>query len=399
MKNYSISKFIFILTPFVFSFAFGLDIYIPVVPQMADIFTTTPRMIQLTLSLFLLTTGVAQLLIGPLSDQYGRKVIFYVSSLIFVLGSLGCAFSNHIIELLVFRTITALGACGMLVTSFAIVRDLFSNEESAKMFSFLNGAIGISPTFAPILGGYLAHYFGWQSNFLFLSLIGLFAFVVTKLFIKETHPRHVRVNMDRALFQRYWMILRNKQFMAYSLLAGLAEGIFFCFFSISPFIIIDKLNVPLYQFGYYFAVFGSVISLGGFASGKFIEKVGIRKTIAIGISMMFIGGLSMLIWYAFASLTLSGFLIPMAIACTGAMFLVGSSASGALQPFGKIAGTASAAFGFIEFAVPSIAGSLLMLFSTDSTIPYGITIVIIATLSLKLFTMTQESTLTDPIQS
>lgn len=385
MKNYKVHQLILILTPFVFSFAFGLDIYIPIVPQMAQIFDTTPELIQLTLSLFLLITGVGQLFIGPLSDQYGRKVIFYASSLCYAFGSLGCAISGNIVWLIFMRMVSSFGACGMLVNSFALVRDLYSNEKSAKMYSFLNGAIGVSPTFAPIIGGYLAVYYGWQSVFLFLAIVGFFAFFVSMYFVEETLSLEKRVKMDRTVFRRYWNIFCDRQFIVYSSIAGFGEAVFFCFFSISPFIIIDLHGIPTQQFGYYFAVFGAVIGLGGFASGKLIEKIGISSTIAMGILLMFLGGLSMLIWHHLASLTLQGFLIPMAVACTGAMFVVGGSASKALEPFGLTAGTASAAFGALDFSISAVVGSLLMLFPTDSVVPYGFFIIVLSAGSFCLF--------------
>jgi MFS transporter, DHA1 family, chloramphenicol/florfenicol resistance protein len=385
MHKYKISQLVFILTPFVFSFAFGLDIYIPIVPQMAEIFNTSPALIQLTLSLFLFITGVGQLVIGPLSDQFGRKIIFYWSAACFTIGSIGCVLSPSITWLIIARLISSLGACGMLVTSFALIRDLYNSEESAKIYSFLNGAIGISPTFAPIIGGYLAVYWGWQSIFFFLAAIGIFSFVNTNLFVQETHPNDLRVRMDKNLFIRYWQIFANKQFLIYSAIAGFAEAVFFCFFSISPFIIIDELGIPTQEFGYYFAAFGMVIAVGGFASGKVIEKIGIQPTIAMGIILMLIGGISMLVWDYLDALSLQGFLFPMIIACTGAMFIIGGSASAALEPFGLIAGTAAAAFGAVEFSISAFIGSLLMFFPTSSTIPYGIIIVLMSTFSLFLF--------------
>lgn len=387
MKNYSIFKLILILTPFVFSFAFGLDIYIPIVPQMTEIFSTTPSLIQLTLSLFLLITGLGQLFIGPLSDQFGRKKIFYASSFLFGAGSLACALTDQISWLIVARLISAFGACGMLVNSFALVRDLYVGNEGAKIYSFLNGAIGISPTFAPILGGYLNLYFGWQSIFIFLGLIGIGSILITKFYIEETHPKDMRVKFDGKVFKRYFNILRNRQFLIFALIAGCAESVFFCFFSISPFMIIDVHGVPSHQFGYYFASFGSVIAFGGFIGGKITEKRGVQKTIAYGISLMFLGGCSMLVWHFMHGPSLSGFLIPMSIACTGAMFLVGGTASLALEPFALVAGTASAAFGSLEFGIASIIGSILMLFPVVSSLPYSLFIIGLSLISLRLFTM------------
>ncbi len=385
MSNYKIYQIILLLTPFVFSFAFGLDIYIPIIPQMTEIFDTTPAMVHLTLSLFLGATGLGQLFIGPLSDRFGRKIVFYLASFLYITGSLLCAVAPHIGVLIVGRLICAFGACGMLVTAFALIRDLYSQEESAKMYSYLNGAVGISPTFAPIIGGYLSVYLGWQSVFIFLSLIGFCTLFVTWAFIGETHTKEKRVSLDKEILNRYRTIFRNKQFLIYTLIASLAEGIFFCFFSISPFIIIDLLHVETQNFGYYFALFGGVIALGGAGSGKLIEHKGIQATIRSGIALMLLGGVCMLSWDYFAGLTFIGFLFPMILACTGAIFVIGACASKALEPFAPIAGTAAAALGAMEFGLSSVIGAMLMLFPVTSTVPYGVVIVISGLLCVVLY--------------
>lgn len=385
MHHYKMYQLILLLTPFVFSFALGLDIYIPVVPQMTKIFDTTPALIHLTLSLFLCTTGLGQLFVGPFADRYGRKIIFYLSSLSFLFGSLLCAFAPDIVWLIMGRFIAALGACGLLVASFALVRDMYSADESARIYSFLNGAIGISPTFAPMIGGYLALYLGWQSVFIFLAAIGALTLFTTRYFIQETHAVEKRTPIDKTILSRYFEIFTTRQFLIFSSISGLAEGVFFCFFSISPFIIIDLLGVATENFGYYFATFGLVIGLGGFASGKLIEKSGVNTTIMTGIFLMLIGGCTMLAWHSIEGLSLTGFLFPMVLSCTGAIFVVGACASAALEPFAAIAGTAAAAFGAFQFSLSALIGAGLMLFPIVSTVPYGIIIVFSGIASFVLF--------------
>ncbi len=388
MKKYSQFQLVAILTPFVFSFAFGLDIYIPMLPQMIEIFDTTPALVQLTMSLFLFITGLGQLFIGPLADRFGRKPTLYASALFFAFGALCCAHAGDIAQLIVARVLTSIGACGMLVTSFAMVRDLYSNDESAKMYSLLKGAIGISPTIAPILGGYLYFFFGWQSVFYFLSAIGIFAFFITKRFIQETLPTVNQVKIDWSLFRRYKAVVSNPKFMVFAAMTGLAEAVFFCFLSVSPFIIITLHGVPVHEFGYYFALFGCVISLGGLASGKVLEKIGILPTLKVGILLMFIGGSSMLAWHMLAASSLTGFLLPMIIACMGAMFIIGGSASAALEPFEAIAGTAAAALGAGQFSISALLGSLLLLFPiTNAT--YAISILLIAITTTAIFALRQ----------
>jgi hypothetical protein len=176
------------------------------------------------------------------------------------------------------------------------------------------------------------------------------------------------------------------------MIAGFADAIFFCFFLTSPFIIIELLGVPINQFGYYFAAFGGVIALGGLIGGKCVEKIGIQLTMRVGLGLMMGGGILMLSWHYLYALSLGGFLIPMVVACMGGMFLIGASASVALEPFGAIAGTASAAFGAMEFGISAIVGILMMFFPITSTVPYGVAIVILSGLSWGLFFSLPQST-------
>tara|TARA_R110000868_G_scaffold8205_3_gene42501 strand:+ start:95875 stop:97050 length:1176 start_codon:yes stop_codon:yes gene_type:complete len=382
MKHYKTSTLILILAPFVFSFAFGLDIYVPIVPEMKVLFHTSQANIQLTLSLFLLTAGVGQLFVGPLSDQIGRYRAMLFSCCFFIIGSAACALAPNITVLVIARVVCAFGTCGMLAVAFAIIRDMYSGDEGAQLYSFLNGAIGVSPTFAPIIGGYLAVWLGWSAVFWFLVGLGALALILTKLTITETLPMKKRVPFDFAIFKRYWGIFTNRQFLRYGLFAGFGITVFFCFFSVSPFIIIKLLHVSVEHFGYYFAIFGIVIAMGSVVSGKVVVKIGIEHTIKIGLILIFIGGILMLAWYQLYGLSLTSFMVTTVIACVGAAFFVGPAASGALEPFGHIAGTASATLGCTQFTISAVIGTIMMHWPVTSSMSYAICILIVAVLAL-----------------
>lgn len=365
---------ILLFSPFVLSFALGLDVYLPITPIMTKIFNTSPSVIHLTLSIFLLMTGFSQIFIGPIADRYGRKFVLYFSSFSFAFGSLLCAIAPSIFWLLVGRFISALGASGLLVTPFAIIRDSYSGDEKAKMYSFITGAIGISPALAPVVGSYLFYYFGYQSIFLFLTFIGLINLFLTYFFLKETMSLK---NCEKEnLLTNYTSILTSKPFLYYTSLAGIAQGVFFCFFSISPFILIEINGVEPHHFGYYFAIFGISGILAGYAGGILIEKRGSQSILLLGIWLILIGGISVIFWYYLVGISLMGFLLPMVISSTGAVFLLGATASGALEPFPQCAGTAAAAYGALQFAIASLIGSTLMQIPIVTTLPYGFAIIL-----------------------
>lgn len=391
MKNYTLLQLVLILMSLVICFALGLDMYVPLLPQITEAFGTTPALAQLTMSLFLFTVAIGQLLLGPVSDHFGRKKVLIISACLFAIGSFSCVFSSHIWGLITMRVFSGVGACGLMVTSFAMVRDLVSEEESAKVFSFLNGATGISPTIAPIIGSYLCYFCGWQSVFIFLAIVGLVALFISSYFVQETVETTKKVPLDRQVFGRYRNIFSQRQFLTYASIAGFAQTVIFGFSSISPFIIIEHLKVPEEEFGYYFAAFGLVLCLGGFASGKLIEKIGTHQTFKLGVALMFAGGVSMAVWSLVTPLTLFGFLAPMIIACTGAILLAGGSISSALEPFPEMAGTASAAFGSLRFGLCSCIGASLMLFPVNTALPYATCILLMAALSALLYSLRPDS--------
>jgi DHA1 family bicyclomycin/chloramphenicol resistance-like MFS transporter len=378
MKHINIPTLILIFSPLILGFAFGLDIYAPVVPYVADIFNTSKFLVQMTLTLFLFFTGIGQLVIGPLSDRFGRRPIFYGSSVAYSMGALLCAFSPTIYILICGRILTSLGACGMLVTSIATVRDIYAGEKSAAILSFFHGVIGIAPLCAPLLGGYLFRYFGWHSVFCFLALLGLIAFLVTHFFIRETHDS---IKIKRNILSEYYIIFSDSSFLIYAFIVGAAEGVFFGFFSTSPFLIIEELGVKVEHFGFYFAIFGAVIVVGGFLSGLIVKRLGTKKTLSLGLLLIMLGGLFMLVGHYSVGLSFIAYLLPMSCAVLGAVIVVSTASALALEIFGTLAGAAAAALGAIEFALSALIGSLIMIFPSSSTLPYACAIIIIAFIS------------------
>lgn len=378
MKDRSVAYVVTVLAPLVFSFAMALDLYIPTVPEIAQVFHTNQSTVQLTLSLFMLTQGVGQLLFGPLSDQVGRKPVALCSAAIFCFASLGCAISVNVVQLIVWRIVEAAGACGMTVVAFAMVRDLFERDLSARVFSYLNSTIAVSPLLAPVIGGQMAVWLGWRSNFYLLAGIGVACMALVAFFMTETQAHHHKVRFDLGVFKRYRSIFCQRAFFPYVLLAACAISVFFCFFSISPFIIISLLHVPETHFGYYFAVLGVVFLVGSALAGKLTPRIGARAVLLSGIVLLFFGAVMMLGWYQLFGLSMAEFLVPLLFAGLGASFIAGSSAGLALERFGHMAGTAASLLGATQFMGSSIAGSIMMHRMIVSTQPYAVTLLVLS---------------------
>ncbi len=384
MKNYSTMRLVVLLAPLVFSFAMGQDIFVPEVPQLLAIFHTNQTYVQLTLSLFLVAAGAGQLIVGPLSDQFGRKYIVLLSTALYAIGSVIAALSPNIGILLFARIIQGIGACGMMVCAFAIVRDVFAGEQAAQVYSYLNGAIAVSPLLAPLLGGYLDAWFGWQAPFVCLAVLGIVTCALIIFFISETLLPAKRVVFDKRVFKNYWQVVRNRSFILYSFAAGSALACFFTFFSVSSYIIITLLKVPETHFGYYFAIIGITFFFSSLAAGRLVTRVGIFPQVMVGAVGLFVSGVWMLLWNLHSGTSLLSFMLPTALSSVSGAFLMGAGAGGALEPFGEIAGTASAMLGAFEFLFASLVGSIVMHWPVRSDLSYAIPLIVFGVLILLL---------------
>ncbi|WP_299491679.1 multidrug effflux MFS transporter [uncultured Shewanella sp.] len=382
LQSQPIFMVILILSPLIFSFALALDIYVPSIPAIKADFHASQLTVQLTISLFLLMTGLGELLMGPLSDQLGRLHIVFASVSLFILGSAICTFAGNIDILIIGRISQALGACGMMVSAFAIVRDLFSGDDCAKIYSFLNSTIALSPIFAPIIGGYLESWFSWRASFAALSIIGLIILISAKFTINETLAHHQRKKVDSHILKTYYDIFSHRQFLIYTCCASLGFASFMTFFSSSSYIIITLLHISPSHFGFYFASLGIVFFLGSFISGFCAKKVGTFHTVLCGATLMLISGICMLLWYAYFGLSMFGFMGPMMIMGLGGAMLMGAGAGGAIEPFGEMAGTASALFGCCEFVFAFLISTFVLQWKVTSTLPLSLTLIILGCLSI-----------------
>ena len=382
MWRHNTFKTIMILAPLTFAFAFALDIYIPAVPKLHTFFHTSNLKVQLTLSAFMLVNGFGQLIMGPIADQIGRQRLAIFCALLYTLGSILAA-SAHIIEFLIFsRMIQAAGACGLIVVSFAVVRDLYVGDKSGKMYSYLNGTIAISPMLAPIIGSYLDLSYGWRACFVFLTAIGILVLLLVILPFKETLAKPDRIKISSDVFSRYLTILKNKQFLQFAIISAAGVSCFFTYFSGSSIIYIKMLHTSEIEFSILFAFAAAVSILGSVSGGYLCEKIGINKTTAVGGGFLLISGVSMIVGYYILGMHILNFVASVLFMSVGATIALGASAGGAMEPFKEIAGTAAAMLGFIQFGVAGAVATVVIHFITHTYLPLAITLSVMGAITL-----------------
>lgn len=374
-------NFIFLLMPLVVAFAVAQDIYISSMPLVTKYFHVSPGVTQWTISIFFLTTGIGQLFMGPLSDSYGRRRIILISVLFFFIGSILCFVSPNPISLIISRGIEGLGACGMMVCAFSTVRDIFTGNEIGEVSSWLNSTIAFSPVIAPIIGGYLAFWYGWRANFIFLSIISAIILVIIIWRLKETHSKSNRVPFDNGVWGRYLKVLKNKTAMIYILCGSCALASFLTGFAVAPYLVENLMHKPETQFGYYWAIFGICYFLGCALGSRLVKIFGFLKCTFVGIIITIISGVLLLIMHYLVGLNNVG-LIPVLIYAVGGAIIFGSIPGGVLEPFGEIAGYAAALMGCCEFVAAFFVPLIVTQFRIASTIPLSLTYIILGCISL-----------------
>jgi len=376
------------LCPLVIALPFAMDIYVPAVPRITTVFHVSDAVMQLTLNLFMLVSGFVQLFVGPITDSYGRTRLTLVSLVCFSIGCLLCAYATSFSMLIFGRVVQAMGSCSMLMLGFAIARDLYTDTKLAVVYSYMNGAIAFSPMFAPFIGSFLDIKFGWPSTFESLLLIPLLALVLYFPLLGETLPLKNRTPLSFKILGSYKRILVHKSFLLFSLANAIGMSYLFVFCATSPVLLIKLLHVPEADYGFYFCFMGLSFFIGSLVSAKIVTRWGIYRTVLIGFAVTLLGGVLMLTWSIVAGLTINSFIWPMLPIGLGGTLCLGASNAGAMIPFGKEAGSASALLGALRFGFAGTVG-LVIAHSVHSVLPLAIPALIFSVVGGGLFLIYQ----------
>ena len=192
-------------------------IFLPAMIDIAAGLNTSVSLVQLALTAFMTGNAVGQLAMGPLSDYFGRRVVLLSGVTLLVLASLACAAAPNVETLLALRVLQALGPSATVSTARAVVRDLYGREAGAKAMSMLILAFSLGPILAPVIGGYVNHFFGWRAVFLFSALsVGLLGLWAWRGFPETHQTQRAQANPVRGMFIDYGQLLRDRAFLAYA---------------------------------------------------------------------------------------------------------------------------------------------------------------------------------------
>jgi len=358
-----------------------LSIFLASLPEMARYFDVPYALMQLAITGYLALTGVAHLLLGPISDRFGRRPVMLVSILLFIAASIGAVTVSGFEAFMVFRTLQAVIVSG-LVLSRTIVRDLVARERAASMIGYVTMGMSLAPMLAPPFGGYLAEHFGWQSNFHFLALFGSGVFVVCWYDLGETN-RYKMASFKQQM-HAYPKLLTSRRFWGYALTAAFTASTFFAYLGGAPYVGSEIYGLTSSQIGLYLMLTPIGYLIGNGISGRFSSRVGIYKMIGIGILVPFLGMLGALLCTLLGwDHPLAFFLFTVTIGLGNGMVLPNAMA-GMLDVHPELAGSASGLGGALMTiggaAFSTLSGALLTPHS--GPLPLILCIILAAVLAL-----------------
>ena len=338
----------------------AMDIYLASMPSMAGALAASDEKVQLTLSLYMYAWGAAQIVVGPLTDRFGRRPALMGGLGLFIAASAVCAAARNIDTLIVARVVQAVAMASVAVVPRAVVRDLYAGEQAARMLSLMGVVLGIAPVVAPIIGSHLHVWFGWQANFIFVAVYGVAALAGVIFALPETirsrSPQAMKVGV---MLGNYARLLRSRAYLGYLLIAAFATSGLFAFLAGSSFVFVSVIGTGEEGFGLLFGIVMAGNITGSTIGSRLVARLGIDRMLQYSTALMLVSGLAVAL-LAWARVTHPlAIVVPMFAFMVAFMTTMPQATAGALTPFPEMAGSASSLLSFCQLLLASTAALLV----------------------------------------
>jgi MFS transporter, DHA1 family, multidrug resistance protein len=349
------------------SSAMGVDGTLPLMPALGRAFGSDREAVQLTLTMFMFGIAIGQLVHGPISDRFGRKPAIVGGLLVNVLATAGCALSDSIEMLVVFRFIHGVAASSGWLIARAVIRDRHERDDAARVMSLMLIFHSAGPLLSPIIGAFLTVHYGWQAMFVFLSVYSLVIAIYFGLTFRETIPAIVPDALKPGPMLRIFAeISRSRAFWAYTACATATYGILFAFLSSSADVIINYFGESEIDYGFMFSGVMVGLVIGMLTGARLVSRFGGDNLLRWGMAVATVFGVLIMV-LAVASvdhwLAVVG---PMFFCMLSFALIFPQAIAGALQPFPHIAGAASSLVGFVQQVIGALTGVVLAAVSDGS---------------------------------
>ena len=343
-------------------------IYVPSIPAIAGALATSIAHVQFTFVGYLLAFALSMLVLGPLSDRYGRRRTILAGLVLTALSSLACALSPTIEFLIAARVVQGIGACAGLVVGRAITRELWAREAAARVIAGRAIAATLMQAFAPVLGGYLQGCFGWRANFVVIAALACAATaLVTRCVPKDRSVEHPPFRIG-AMLAGYRTLIGARSFLSYAFTATGSHAGFHIFAAGAPAVLIVGLGVRPEDYGFYAALPPMGFLAGSFLSNRLAQRLGIDGLIAIGCLVLIPAGSTMVTLALLDVTSPYAIIAPMILICCGSGLITPNATAGSLGVKAGIIGAAAGLGSFMQMAGAAAATAALSLGPNGSPI-------------------------------
>ena len=351
---------------------FGTDVYLPAFPRMVNDLGVSPATIQVTLTAFTIGMAVGQLIVGSLSDRFGRKPLMLIGALLVAASSAACALAADSAFLIVACGLIGLSSSAGIAVGRAVVADLTTGQQAARSFSLLGLIVGFGPILGPIAGAVaMAIFEGWRGIFWSFAAFAVIVFVVL-LFIPESLPAEARHSGGMGqMFRSAGKVLSNRSFVLFASTIWFGFGAMFAYISASSFIVQAVLKMSPLEYTYVFGSIGIGLMTTGFMTTKLLKVWAASKIILVGLLQLLVGALGLLVLVFTQSTNPVAMITCLMLigSCMG--FVFGPASSLAVAQVRDSAGTAMALLGSVQFVFAGIAAPLVGIAGKTAVWPFA----------------------------
>lgn len=351
----------------------AIDMYLPGFPELAGELNAPPFAVQLTLTAFMIGLAGGQLVIGPLSDQFGRRKLLLAGSALCALATALCAMAPTVEALIAARFLQGASGAAGVVLARAVLADRASGRQAARLFSLMMAIQGLAPILAPLAGGAVVPLLGWRGVFWVLTILSVLLWLLALLFIHESLPKDQRRAGGVAeLVSLARTVLLNRAYLGYCLAVGCGLGAMFCYIAASPFILQETYRLGAGWFSVIFAVNSGGLAVASLISAKLVNRFRPAAVMMLGLVLMLAASAlyAVMVFTGLASLAATVLLFFLTVSSLG--FVLGNGTALAVEEVPGAAGTAVAVIGAAEYLIGAAAAPLVGLGGADLQISLGV---------------------------
>ncbi|MEP0510312.1 MAG: multidrug effflux MFS transporter [Aurantimonas coralicida] len=336
----------------------SMALYTPAMPTLVAEFDTTESMIKLSLAVYFAGFALTQLVCGPMSDAFGRRVTTLGFMVLYLAGAILAMAAANVEMLIAARILQGVGASVGVATARAIVRDQFEGETSSRIMNTIGIILALGPAVSPTIGGLTLELAGWYAIFVVMMFFGLIVIGVTLGAMRETVVPDPSRIQPKAILHSYRRLITNRHFMATSLTVAGSVGALYTLATVLPFVLIERAGLTPTEYGIGMLGQSGMFFSGSLAMRYLMTRTSAYRLVPVGLGFIGAGALSITLSIAVLPVTYLSIMVPVGLYAFGIAFVMPAMTTASLAPFPHMAGAASAMMGFIQMGAGLVGGGI-----------------------------------------